>query len=432
MSKTIQSWGKSYTCTPRDLKYPVSTEEVSQIIREANQQGRNVRVIGSGHSWTHLVPTNDILISLDNYQGVIDTDSSTMTAEVKAGTKLHRLFDLLHKKDMALINQGDIDVQSLAGALSTGTHGTGREFGTLATVIEELTLVTGTGEVMRLSEKSNPELFKAAQVSLGALGVITDMKIKTVKSFKLEYISKGGTLEDAIGNFDRYNADNRNFEFYWFPYTNLVQLKLVNETQEPIRDGGFWREVDDILIENLGYEILSKLSKHWAWWTPRFSKFSAKYVPKGRWVNWSHKIFATKRWVRFKEMEYNVPREKFEACMEEIVKTIHDRKFRVHMPMEIRYVKADDIMISPASGRNCVYMAVHQYLGMEYEDYFNTIEQIFWKYDGRPHFGKMNTLDYEGFKRIYPQWDRFIALRNQVDPNQTMLNDYLRKIFNLK
>lgn len=432
MATTIRNWGRSWSSTPREIRYPATEEELTEIMLDANRNGRHVRVIGSGHSWTHLVPAEDILVSLDAMQGVIYVDKERMIGEVWAGTKLHRLFELLHQQGYAVANQGDIDVQSIAGALSTGTHGTGKNFGTLAAMLAGVTLITGSGERLELSEENDPETFRAAQVSLGALGIITRMKVKLVPSFKLEYISKGGKLEDAVENFDKYNDSTRNYEFYWFPFTDMVQFKFVNQTDAPIKDGGFWREVDDVLIENIGYGLLSNVSKNFKPATKWFSRFSAKYVPKGKWVNYSHRIFATKRWVRFYEMEYNVPKEHFRDCIYEIRDCIHQNNFRVHMPMEVRFVKADDIMISPANGRDCVYMAVHQFRGMEYKEYFAAVEKIFHKYNGRPHFGKMNTLDYEGFKRIHPNWDKFIAIRNRLDPKGVMLNDYLRRIFNLQ
>lgn len=431
MPTTIRNWGKTWSNQPKEILYPEGEVEVQSIIQNANEQGRHIRVVGSAHSWTHLVPAEDMLISLDKMQGLILLNKDENWAEVWAGTKLHRLFDILHENGMAVVNQGDIDVQSIAGALSTGTHGTGKDFSTLATMLLEVTLVTGKGEIMVLNEQNHPELFKAAQVSLGALGIITRMKLKVTPTFKLEYISKVGKLEDAVENFDQYLNENRNFEFYWFPHTDLVQLKIVNKTDKPIKDGGFWRDVNDVLIENIGYAVLSHFSKMFSWFTRPFSKFSAKNVPHGRWINYSHKIFATKRWVKFSEMEYNVPVEHFKSCIYEIRDMIHQRNFRVHMPMEVRYVKADDIMISPANGRDCVYMAVHQFKGMEYKEYFKAVEEIYWKYGGRPHFGKMNTLDYQGFKNIHPNWDRFIEIRNELDPKGVMLNAYLRKIFNL-
>jgi FAD-linked oxidoreductase len=431
MPKTIRNWGRSWSSKPREIRYPHSEEEVATLLKEANASGRNVRIIGSGHSWTQLVPTDDILVSLDRMQGLIRFDKEKMIAEVWAGTKLLRLGNLLHENGAAMMNLGDIDVQSIAGALSTGTHGTGRAFGTLATQLAGLTLVTGNGDILECSPEQNPEIFKAAQISLGALGIITRMKLQAVPMFKLEYVSKGGKLRDAVGNFDTYIRENRNYEFYWFPFTDMVQFKFVNETDAPIQAGGFWREVNDVVIENLGYAVLSDISKRIKSFTRPFSKFSAKYVPKGRWVNHSHKIFATKRWVKFYEMEYNVPEENFKECFAEVRDCIHTNDFRVHMPMEVRYVKGDDIMISPANGRNCVYMAVHQFKGMQYKDYFAAVEKIFQKHGGRPHFGKMNTMGYEDFKRVHPNWDRFIEIRNSLDPKGVMLNNYLRTIFNI-
>lgn len=429
MSVRIQNWGRSQSFDAGQVLYPTSEAEILTILRNATANHKNVRTIGSGHSWTGLIVTNDILVSLDHWQGITQVDPQNKWVEAKAGTKLLKLGNELWNLGLAMENLGDIDVQSIAGALNTGTHGTGKNFGTLATQIHSLTIALPTGELVEASETENHDLFKAAQISLGALGIITRYKLKVVKAFNLEYTSKLGKIRDAIDNFDKYNSENRNYEFYWFPYTDLIQLKLVNETTKPIKDGGFMRNFNDIVIENIGYQLLSEWSRtHPKFYKP-FSKFSAKGVPKGTWRNHSNKIFATKRWVRFKEMEYNVPKAKFQECMEEIMDTIHKRDFRVHMPIEVRYVKADNIMISPAHGRDAVYMAVHQYNGMDYLEYFKTIEEIFWKYEGRPHFGKMNTMNKAQFSNIQPHWQKFIDIQKQCDPKGIMLNDYLKEIF---
>ncbi len=428
MSVRIQNWGRSQSFQASQVLYPASEEEILTILSNATFNKKNVRVIGSGHSWTGLIVTNDILVSLDRWQGIIEMDPNEKWVEVKAGTKLLRLGNDLWARGFSMENLGDIDVQSIAGALNTGTHGTGKDFGTLATQIHSVTIALPTGELIEVSETENRDLFKAAQISLGVLGIITRYKLKIVKAFTLEYTSKTGRINDAIDNFDKYNSEYRNYEFYWFPYTDKVQLKLVSETVKPIQDGGFMRDFNDVVIENIGYYLLSEYSRtHKKFYKP-FSKFSAFGVPKGTWRNHSNKIFATKRWVRFKEMEYNVPKERFQECITEIMETIHKRDFRVHMPLEIRYVKADDIMISPANGRDAVYMAVHQYNGMDYEVYFRTIEEIFWKYDGRPHFGKMNTMKKDQFANTYANWVKFSEIQKKCDPNGIMLNDYLKSI----
>lgn len=428
MSVRIQNWGRSIDFNPGQVLYPSSEEQILTVLKNASYNKKNVRIIGSGHSWTNLIVTEDILVSLDEWQGVTQIDDNGKWVEVKSGTKLLKLGNDLWNLGYSMENLGDIDVQSIAGALNTGTHGTGKNFGTLATQIYSITIALPTGELVEVSENEHHELFKAAQVSLGALGIITRYKLKVVKAFNLEYTSKLGKIKDAIDNFDKYNNEYRNYEFYWFPYTEEVQLKLVNETTKPIQDGGIMRDFNDVVIENLGYYLLSEWSRtHKNFYKP-FSKFSARGVPKGTWRNHSNKIFATKRWVRFKEMEYNVPKHRFQECITEIMETIHKRQFRVHMPLEVRYVKADDIMISPTHGRDAVYMAVHQYNGMDYLEYFKTIEEIFWKYDGRPHYGKMNTMKKEQFENTYPSWGKFSSIQKKCDPEGIMLNDYLRGI----
>lgn len=428
MAKLIQNWGKTLKFTVDNYAQPNSEEEIVKLLQQANVEGKNVRVIGSGHSWTKLIETNQILVNLDLYQGVISVDKENKIVEVKSGTKLLKLGNELNSLGFAMENLGDIDVQSIAGALNSGTHGTGKNFGTLATQIYGITIALGSGELVYCDEITNRELFKAAQISLGSLGIITRYKLKVVDAFKLEYTSSLGSMKDMIDNYDTYNSENRNYEFYWFPYTDMVQLKLVNETQKPIKDGGFWRDFNDVVIENLGYQVLSETSRILPKFYKPFSKFSAKNVPHGTWRNQSNKIFATVRWVKFKEMEYNVPKEKFTACITEIMDTIHKRDFRVHMPIEVRYVKQDDILISPANQRDCVYMAVHQYNGMDYEEYFKTIEEIFWKYDGRPHYGKMNTMKKPQFENTYSGWNTFATIQKQSDPKGIMLNEYLKSI----
>lgn len=428
MSIRIQNWGRSLDFNTGRLLYPRSEEEVLTILKNATFNKQTVRTIGSGHSWTNLIVTNDVLISLDEWQGVTNIDPNGKWVEVKSGTKLLKLGNDLWQLGYSMENLGDIDVQSIAGALNTGTHGTGKQFKTLADQIHAITLALPTGELMEISIENNAELFKAAQVSLGALGVITRYKLRVVPAYNLEYTSRLGKIDDAVDNFDKYNTENRNYEFYWFPYTDWVQFKLVNETKKPIQDGGIMREFNDIFIENLGYYALSEWSRTHKNFYKWFSKFSAKGVPKGTWRNHSNKIFATKRWVRFKEMEYNVPKERFQECFEEIKDTIHKRNFRVHMPLEIRYVKGDDIMISPANGRDAVYMAVHQYNGMDYLEYFKTIEEIFWKYDGRPHYGKMNTMQKPQFEKTYAHWAKFGSIQKNCDPHGIMLNPYLKSI----
>lgn len=429
MLKTIQNWGGTVKFTPNHVFYPTSHEEVVDLVKKACQNHQKVRIIGSGHSWTHLVNTQDILVSLDQYQGIESLDEANYTTVVKAGTKLKLLGALLYEKGLAMENLGDIDVQSIAGALSTGTHGTGVKFGTLATQILEITLVNGKGETVVCSAQQNPDIFKAAQISLGTMGIITKIKLRLESTYKLKYVSAKADLDDTLLRLEEYKANNRNFEFYWFPYTKTVQLKLVNKTQEPLKNVGFAKKLNDVVLENSLFGLLSRVSRAFPRLAPRISKITAWGVSKGTYVNHSHLIFATKRLVRFYEMEYNIPQECFMDVIKEIETCILKHQFKVHFPIECRWVKADDILISPASGRDSAYIAIHMYKGMEYKPYFKAIEAIFKKYNGRPHYGKMNTLRQEDFAELYPNWQKFSNIRQQMDPQGVFLNKYLEDIF---
>ncbi|OJJ23822.1 FAD-binding oxidoreductase [marine bacterium AO1-C] len=429
MAKTIKNWGGTVVFNPKFVRYPTSHEEVVEIVKTARQNHQQVRIIGSGHSWTPLVNTNYILVSLDQYQGVETLDKANCTAVVKAGTKLKLLGELLHAEGLAMENMGDINVQSIAGALSTGTHGTGVKFGTLATQMLEITFVNGLGETVVCSEHTNREIFKAAQISLGALGIITKIKLRLVPTFKLKYVSAKADLDDTLLNLDKYKQENRNFEFYWFPHTKTVQLKLVNKTPEPPKNVGFAKKFNDVVMENGLFGFLSRISRAFPKVAPRISKISAWGVSKGTYINHSHLIFATQRLVRFYEMEYNIPQESFINVIKEIETCVNEHQFKVHFPIECRWVKADDIMISPASGRDSAYIAIHMYKGMEYKSYFDAIEQIFRKYNGRPHYGKMNTLKQTDFAELYPNWQKFMDIRQQMDPDKMFLNEYLQELF---
>ncbi|HAS43145.1 MAG TPA: FAD-binding oxidoreductase [Microscillaceae bacterium] len=429
MSKTVKNWGGTVVFHPKFIRYPTSHEEVVEIIKTARQNHQQVRVIGSGHSWTSLVNTDYILVSLDQYQGIETLDKANCTAVVKAGTKLKLLGELLHAEGLAMENMGDINVQSIAGALSTGTHGTGVKFGTLATQMLEITFVNGLSETIVCSEHTNREVFKAAQISLGALGIITKIKLRLVPTFKLEYVSTKADLDDTLLNLEKYKQENRNFEFYWFPYTKTVQLKFVNKTPEAPKNVGFAKKLNDVVLENGVFGALSRFSRAFPKTAPRISKISAWGVSKGTYINHSHLIFATQRLVRFYEMEYNIPQESFINVIKEIEACIHEHQFKVHFPIECRWVKADDIMISPASDRDSAYIAIHMYKGMEYKPYFDAIEQIFRKYKGRPHYGKMNTLKQADFAELYPNWQKFMDIRQQMDPDKVFLNEYLQELF---
>lgn len=428
MSQTISNWGRNVKFNPKQINYPTTEADVIDIVKAARQQGRKIRCIGSGHSWTRLIETNDILVSLDNMQGIVSIDKANNRATVWAGTKIKKAGELLFENGLGQENLGDIDVQSLAGALSTGTHGTGKHLRTIAAQLHAITFVNGSGELIECSEESNVETFKAAQVALGSLGVITKLTYNLMPAYKLHYISGKETLDNVLQNLERYKEDTRNFEFYWFPHTNTVQTKFSNITTEEVTTSGFMKYLSEVVLENKLFYVLSEISRIFPFATKAISKISAWGVSKANRIDWAHRIYATERSVRFLEMEYNFPAENFEQVIREIQRTISEKNIRVHFPLECRFVKSDDILISPAYQRESAYIAVHQYLGIPHLEYFKEMEEIFMKYGGRPHWGKMHTRKADYLSTVYPQWNAFKAIRETNDPNQLFINPHLAEV----
>ncbi|NKQ18513.1 D-arabinono-1,4-lactone oxidase [Brevibacillus laterosporus] len=424
-----KNWAGLVTSTPQQVVYPSSLEEVVQVVKEASQQGKTIRVVGSGHSFTALVETDQILLSLDDLQGVITIDDEEQTATVWAGTKLKLLGESLYERGYSQENLGDINAQSIGGAISTGTHGTGIQFGSVSTQVVGLTVVTAQGDILECSETYHPELFRALQVSLGLLGIIVKVRLRVLLAYNIHYKSKRMNLNDCLNNLTTFTDNHRHFEFYWFVHTNVVQAKFMQITQEPASKNSVWNQFKKIGIENGLFWFLSEGCRLFPHLCVPISKLSAKAVPDIEEVGASHKLFATPRWVRFSEMEYSVPADKMKEVMEEIRECLQEHRFAVHFPIECRYVKGDDIWLSPAYKRDSAYIAVHMYKGMPYEAYFQAMERIFLKYDGRPHWGKLHELTTADLQERFPMWNQFKAIQRQMDPNGLFLNPYLSRLF---
>lgn len=427
MAKHWSNWSASVQSTPQDILFPENEAAIQAIVAKANAKGQCIRVVGAGHSFTPLVQTNDLLLSLDRLSGIISIDKEKREATVWAGTRLKALGALLHSHGLAMENLGDIDVQSIAGAISTGTHGSGTRMGTIATQVKSMTLVNGQGEVVELSEDGDTDRFRAAQVSLGTLGIITRLTIRLEPAYKLKYTSDKAQLEEVLAKIDTHNQA-RSFEFYWFPYTNTVQTKTMDVTDEAPKGNGIGAWLNDIVLENGIFWVISKISRYLPKAFKNMSRLSAWGVTKGSKVSWSHQAFATKRLVKFQEMEYNIPAEHFKTVLREIKDAIDTFEFRVHFPVECRWVKADASWLSPTYRRDSAYIAVHMYKGMAYQEYFGAIEAIFKKYRGRPHWGKMHTRTSEELQELYPKWDDFQAIRREMDPQGIFLNPYLKNL----
>lgn len=427
--KIWENWSESVICTPTAIHYPTTQDEIIQIIKSCNTNHQKIRVVGSGHSFTPVVKTDQILISLDEYQGIENIDFEQQQVTVLAGTKIKTLGDALFEQGLAQENLGDIDIQSIAGAVSTGTHGSGVTLGNIATQIVALTLISANGDVIECSETQNQNIFKAAQISVGALGIISKLTLQLVPAFKLDYRWQKESLQNCLDNLDQYKSENRNFEFFWIPYTDTVLAKFMNMTDKEPKSRNLFRKFNENVIENAVLWILSATNRLRPSLSKRISQIMSMLVSSGSDVQYSHRIFATVRYVKFQEMEYNIPAEDFIPAIKDIQACITDNKMEVHFPIECRFTRYDDIYLSPAYGRDSAYIAVHMFKGMAYKDFFIKMEEIFKKYEGRPHWGKMHNRTATDFKTLYPKWQDFQAARQQLDPDGLFLNDHLKEIF---
>lgn len=401
MSATWSNWSGSVTCSPAQVLSPRDESEVSQIVRSAAAAGQVVRVTGSGHSFTPLCATDDVLLSLDNLAGVEQVDVAARRAWVRAGSKIHSLGEPLAAHGLALANQGDVDVQAIAGAVSTGTHGTGPDLGNISTQVVGLRIVTADGQVLTSSREGDPQVFCAARVSLGSLGVLTAIELQCLPSYRLHEVCRREPLDECLAGLDRRIAANRHFEFFWYPADDCAFTKTLNPTDLP-------RTPAIDLAAGQGVGLASADRER---------------------VDDSWRIFPTVRENRFNEMEYSLPAERGVACFLEIRDLMRRKHPDVAWPIEYRTQASDDILISAAQGRPTVAISIHQAAALPYQAFFNDAEVIFRRHQGRPHWGKLHNLSAAELAPLYPEWDRFQTVRRQLDPDGRFLNAHLRRLF---
>ncbi len=420
-----KNWSGLVKASPEVIIYPTSEEEIVDMVRMAGNEGKKIRVAGSGHSFPDIVATKDIIVSLDKMQGIVAQNENLFT--VWAGTKLKKLGKLLFERGYAMENMGDIDAQSIAGAVSTGTHGTGKDFGILATQLVGIRFIDSEGNIVEMDE-THPD-FKAAQVSLGTLGILTQVTLRTVPAYILHYRTKKGRMADVTSELDQFVNQNRNFEFYWFPHTETVQLKESNISNELPKDRRVRNFINDRIFENMLWGVLCFATRIVPPLCKPVSKIAAASLSTFEKINWSHKVYPTERRVRFYEMEYSLPVDNGIDALLEIKDMIKERNVRVQFPLEFRIVRGDDIFISPAYGGDRCFIAVHMYKGMKFEDYFRNCEKIFLEHEGRPHWGKLHHLKAEDLKEKYSRWNRFREAQEKYDPSGLFMTPYLESLF---
>ncbi|MCH1625478.1 D-arabinono-1,4-lactone oxidase [Ferdinandcohnia quinoae] len=428
--QTWKNWAHTSESTPERIFYPATIEEVCEIVKDAGKQKKSIRVVGAGHSFTKLVQTDVWLMSLDLLSGIDSIDEENGTVTVLGGTRLFQIGEELGKRGYAQENLGDINVQSIAGAISTGTHGTGIEFGNVSTQAIEIVLVTASGTILTISEKENSEYYKAALVSLGSLGIIVKVTLKIISCPIYEYTSQKVHFSQLEKQLKQFVKSNRHFECYLFPYSDIVQVKTMNISERKPQSLKL-HHFQNLLLENYLFFLISEMCRLFPKSSRFFSRLSAKAVGSSSIVAHSYQLFATPRIVRFREIEYCIPLEHMGAALIEVRNRIEEKKHKVHFPIECRTVKADDIWLSPSYERESAYIAFHMYKGMPYESYFRDMEEIMKKYEGRPHWGKMHNRKFAELSDTYPKLPEFLEIRQELDPNGVFLNEYVKKLLSI-
>jgi FAD-linked oxidoreductase len=426
---TWRNWAGNQKANPLSIEAPKSVSELSAIVSRASEQGQKVKAVGSGHSFTSAAATNGRMIRLENLNGILHIDHASCQVTVGAGTRLSDLNMLLHTEGLALANLGDIAYQTVAGAISTSTHGTGRALTGLAGQVVAMKLIDGQGEIIECSKTLNPQIFDVARVSVGALGIITEYTLQAVPSFRLRALEQPMRLDDVLENAHDLASAHDHFEFFWIPHTKWALTKRNNRTEDelqPLPRVKGW--IDKTFMENYAFGALCRVGRARPSLIPRLatalpSSGSREYVDQ------SFKIFASPRIVRFYEMEHALPVDALVPALKEIRAMVDRKGYLLNFPVEVRFTKGDDVPLSTAYGRDSAYIAVHVYKGMECEPFFRDVEDILRAYNARPHWGKMHYRDAEELSKLYPRWDEFIALRNQLDPQRTFSNAYSDTVF---
>lgn len=434
-----QNWAGNVVASPSARSAPTTVAEVSETVARASELGTRVKCVGAGHSFTPAAATDGVLVSLDDLTGVESIvpnrgpdgrpDGADVT--VWAGTRLHRLGPLLWDLGLAQPNLGDFAEQSLAGAVSTGTHGTGRSAPGLPATVVGLQLVTADGSVLTCSRESNPEVFEAARLGLGALGVITKMTIRCVPAFTLAAEEQPWTLSAALADLEGFARSADHAEFFWFPHTDAITVKrntrLAGDAE--LRPVGRLQElVSDEFLSNEAFDLLCRAATRRPGLTPRLNRFASAALSARRYTDRSYRVFASPRRVRFREMEYAVPVEAAATVLRDLRDTIDRAGVVTPFPVEVRFAAADDVWLSTAYRREVCYIAVHQYHRMDHTELFRLAEEIFLAAGGRPHWGKMHTRTSADLAAVVDRFDDFVAVRDRLDPDRVFGNEYTQRV----
>jgi L-gulonolactone oxidase len=424
-----RNWAGDQRCTPARMLAPHSIEELQGAIVDASEHGWRVRVVGSGHSFSDIACTDGLMVSLEHLGRVLDVDRDAARVRVQAGITIHELSRRLLEHGLALENLGDIDVQSIGGAVSTATHGTGGRLANIPSQLRAITLVLADGSLLECSTEKESDVFRAARVGLGALGVIAEVTIQCVPAFTLRGVDAPAPLDDVLESFEERVRANDHFEFFVFPHASAALTRTNNRTDDaPKPRGRVSAYLNDIVLTNHAFGVFCRAGRRLPRAIPALNRLVTRLAGSSERVERSAAIFASPRLVRFTEMEYALPRERTPEAVTRVMRMIVERGFHVPFPIEVRAVAPDDAFISTAAARETGFVAVHMFEEMEWEPYFRAVEEIMDELEGRPHWGKRHFQSAATLRPRYPDWDRFQAVRARVDPDGRFGNAFTDRV----
>ncbi len=391
-----------------------------------------MKMVGTGHSFTAIAAPEHTMLTPAGMSGVVAVDREAMTVTALAGTPLHVLNSALERLGLSLHNMGDIAEQTLAGAVSTGTHGTGGVTSGLAAQVVGLEMVTGTGEVLRADADHHPDVLAVARLGLGALGVLTTLTFAVEPLFVLEAHEQPLAWDEALDGFDDLVAAHHHVDLYWFPHTDRVQAKCNDRLDVPLEEARplpHWRHVlDDDLLQNTVFGALTAAAARVPALVPPLNRACSAMLSERTYSDVPHRVFTARRSVVFREMEYAVPRAAGVEVLREARAAIEASGLRISFPVEVRVAPADDVALSTAEGRDTTYLAFHTHRSSPHSEYFALLEPILRAHDGRPHWGKMHTRSAADLAPAYPRFEEFLAMRDRLDPDRVLTNTYLRRV----
>jgi len=421
-----RNWAGDQRCRPLAIERPASRDQLGAVVAGAAARGRTVRAAGSGHSFTGIALTDGVMLDLSRLDRVIAVDAETGRAKVEAGIVLGELNRRLDGLGLAFENLGDIDRQTLAGAISTGTHGTGARFRSISAQVEAVELVRPDGGSTEIG--AGDEL-RAARVGLGALGIVYAVTVRTVPAYAIRRVDSPRPLARTLARLDELNEVNDHFELYVFPHTDVALCRESRRTAEPPRPPSRARTyAQEVALENWVGQLFALASRHLPAQTPRLARLASRGVGRSTKVDRSFRVFASERRIKFTEMEYAIPREAAREAIERVLAVAARPELRVGFPVEVRFAAADDALLSTSQGRETCYVAVHHDRKLDWEPYFRAVEEIMAEYSGRPHWGKRHFRGAASLAPLYPGWDRFRAVRDRLDPDRAFSNPYLDRV----